>query len=68
MIVARLNLDQAAVNFRENRVWWKKHQVDDTQSQVVRLAKVIRKEVFDISDTMDVMAPVIRRQEEFMKK
>lgn len=40
--------------------------MDDSQSQVYLLTKVIQKEVFDINDTMDIMAQVLKRQEQLL--
>lgn len=40
--------------------------MDDSQAQVHMLAKVIHKEVFDISDTMDIMSQVLKRQEKLL--
>lgn len=68
MVVARFVVVKALSDFKEERLEWQKQKDDDTQSQVFLLTKVIKKEVFDLSDTMDVMAKVIRGQDDLLRK
>lgn len=60
MVVARFVVVKALSDFKQERLAWQKQRDDHTQNQVYLLTKVIKKEVFDLSDTMDVMAKVIR--------
>lgn len=61
MQVMHFNLCQAAETFKEHKAEWQKLYDNDTQSQVYVLSKVIKKEVFDIADTMDLLAHTISR-------
>lgn len=41
---------------------------NDTQNQVYAVAKTIKKEIFDMSDTMDLMAVIIKNQDDLLRK
>ena len=61
-----MRLRKQTDEFKEKRLEYQQKLEDDTQSQVFVLAKVIHKEVFDISDSFDIMAQVIKRQEQLL--
>jgi len=41
---------------------------NDTQNQVYAVAKTIKKEIFDMSDTMDLMSVIIKNQDALLRK
>ena len=41
---------------------------EDTQNEVYAIVKSIKKEVYDMSDTMDLMAVIIKNQENLIRK
>ena len=57
MVLFRLiKLREQTTVFKDKRLEWQQKQEDDKQSQVYVLSKIIHKEVFDIGDTVDIMA------------
>ena len=56
MIISQINLDQQLKIFSIERKENKEIFNSDEETIGVKISKLIKKEVFDISDTMDVLA------------
>ena len=65
---ANLVVVSSTKSFSKDRLQWQQEQDYDRHSQVLLMTMAIKNEVFSLSETMDIMANVMRKQHELLTK